>query len=320
MLYHSKQPLSDEQRNTLEHVVRGGKALGKVVEDLLDISRLKTGKVSPEKTFFDAHWAVESIIQRLLPIAEAKHVHIENAVEPGSRVHADNTLFAQVLQNLLSNAVKFSPPQDGVIRIFRPEGTMSTIAVEDNGVGMSEDVQGKLFRLEEKVSTEGTAGEQGTGFGMPFSHDIMIAHGGDLSVTSEIGAGSVFQATLPRVRPQVLLVDDEKVARTLARVHLKAIDVDVIEAEDGIDALNQLNEGLCPDLIVCDILMPNMDGFEVLLRLKENPTTSHIPIIMVTGDERIETREQALGLGADDFTTKPIVVHEFIPRVRRHVG
>lgn len=320
MLHYGKHPLSDEQRNTLEHVVRGGKALQKVVEDLLDISRLKTGKIAPEKEFFDAHWAVETVVQRLTPIAAAKHITIDNAVQSGTRLFADSTLFSQVLQNLLSNAIKFSPEHDGVVHIDCEAEDHARIRVTDNGVGMNEEVQQKLFRLEEKVSTPGTAGEEGTGFGMPFSYDIMRAHGGDLSVFSQIGEGSTFTAALPIVRPKVLLIDDEKVARTLARVHLQGIGVDVVEAENGVDALNQLEEGLQPDLIVCDIIMPEMDGFEVLQRLKENPVYNGLPVIMVTGDDRIDTREKALGMGADDFTTKPVVVHDFIPRVRRYVG
>ena len=310
----------EEGKELSQEIWMSGKRLLNVVEDLLDISRLQQGKITPHPRFLDAHYLVASALQPLAPIAQGKELAIDNQVAKGSRIYADPTLVGQVLQNLISNAIKFSE-SGGKIRIFTPHSNATAVAVQDKGVGIPEEVIPKLFRLEEKVSTPGTAGERGTGFGMPFSHNIMEAHGGALRVESQQGVGSTFFAELPMVKPRVMVVDDQSMARQILSMHLSTLDVEVVEAGDGRQALELLRERADkPHLILLDIVMPEMDGFELLERLQQDPTTDGIPVIMVTGDDKIETREKALRMGAVDFTVKPVVVHDLIPRVRRVVG
>ncbi|MBF0375408.1 MAG: response regulator, partial [Alphaproteobacteria bacterium] len=312
-------PLNDRHRDTLTYVLNGGRSLLAVVEELLDISRLQTGKVTPEPTFFDGSFLVESVMDRLRQLADAKEVMLANEVAPQTRLFADRGLFSQVIQNLLSNAIKFSR-EGQTVRIFTPPDRPSTIAVADQGVGIPPTSVPKLFRLDEKVSTEGTAGEKGTGFGLPLSNNIMLAHGGEIGVVSEQGQGSVFLASLPVVQPRVLLVDDEPMMRRMMAGHLLSIGVDVVEAADGGMALAILEKEPPPHLIVSDIVMPVMDGFGLLRAVKENDRLKRLPVIVITGDERMETRDQAIRMGAADFSVKPIVAHDFIPRVRRYVG
>ncbi|MBF0392375.1 MAG: response regulator [Alphaproteobacteria bacterium] len=312
-------PLNDRHRDTLTYVLNGGRSLLSVVEELLDISRLQTGKVTPEPTFFDGSFLVESVMDRLRQLADAKEVMLANEVAPQTRLFADRGLFSQVIQNLLSNAIKFSR-EGQTVRIFTPPDRPSTIAVADQGVGIPPTSVPKLFRLDEKVSTEGTAGEKGTGFGLPLSNNIMLAHGGEIGVVSEQGQGSVFLASLPVVQPRVLLVDDEPMMRRMMAGHLLSIGVDVVEAADGGMALAILEKEPPPHLIVSDIVMPMMDGFGLLRAVKENDRLKRLPVIVITGDERMETRDQAIRMGAADFSVKPIVAHDFIPRVRRYVG
>ena len=309
----------EESQELANEIWMSGKRLLNVVEDLLDISRLQQGKITPHPEFLDAHYVVSSAVQPLAQTAQGKEVTIVNQVAEGSRLYADPTLFGQVLQNLISNAIKFSE-NGGKIRVFTPPSQPTAVAVQDRGVGIPAEVIPKLFKLEEKVSTPGTAGERGTGFGMPFSHNIMEAHGGTLRVESQIGAGSTFFAELPVVKPRVMVVDDQSMARNILSMHLSTLDVEVSEAGDGREALAKLKGPQKPHLILLDIVMPEMDGFQLLEALQRDPATQSIPVIMVTGDDKIETREKALRMGAVDFTVKPVVVPDLIPRVRRVVG
>ncbi|GAB6040951.1 response regulator [Endothiovibrio diazotrophicus] len=310
---------AEELKELSTEIWMSGKRLLNVVEDLLDISRLQQGKITPYPEFLDAHYVVSASLQPLAQMAKGKEVTIVNQVAEGSRIYADATLFGQVMQNLISNAIKFSQP-GGRVRVFTPDSHPTTVAVQDRGVGIPPEVLPKLFRLEEKVSTPGTAGERGTGFGMPFSHNIMEAHGGLLRAESRPGAGSTFFAELPAVRPRVMVVDDQSMVRSILTMHLSTLGVDVIAAGDGREALALLRGPQKPHLILLDIVMPEMDGFQLLEALQRDPATQAIPVIMVTGDDKIETREKALRMGAVDFTVKPVVVHDLIPRVRRVVG
>jgi CheY-like chemotaxis protein len=146
----------------------------------------------------------------------------------------------------------------------------------------------------------------------------MLAHGGSIEIESQPGHGSVFHARLPFVEPVVLIVEDDPDERFVFRSRLEAMNARVCEAANG-------EEGLAiairqqPHLIISDIHMPVMDGFEMTKRLKQDPKTSMIPLIVMTSSSSIENREEVLRLGADDFVTKPIVENEFIPRIRRFI-
>ena len=251
-------------------------------------------------------------------MAEKKGISLENTVSESCRLYADPDLFGEVLRNLLANAVKFCR-KGHQINLFCLEEQPTTLVVEDNGVGISKKNQAKIFRLDEKISTVGTAGEHGTGFGLPFSSELMQAHGGSLTVVSEEGKGSSFFARLPEVIPHVLVLDDDIVFRKVLFHQLKLEQVAISEAENGTDALRLVAKHLF-HLIIADIQMPGMDGFEFLKELRSRPETRSIPTILVTGDDTIVTREKAFQLGADDFITKPFDYADFLPRVRRFLG
>jgi CheY-like chemotaxis protein len=175
-----------------------------------------------------------------------------------------------------------------------------------------------LFRPEVKTSDVGTAGERGTGLGLPYSREIMRAHRGDVTLHATGPAGSVFHATLPVVRPVVLVVDDERIARRVIAERLAVVDVEIVEAADGKEALERIAERT-PHLIVSDYLMPGVDGFDLLRRVKRDPSTGTIPFIMTTSDTKMETRDTALRLGADDFVVKPFTPEDFLPRVKKYI-
>ena len=310
--------LEPEQRKMLGHIVTTGAGLLRVVEELLDIGRLQLGTVSPRPRFLDAHYLVKQIVQRLEPQALAKGIEVDNQVAAGCRLYADPVLIGQVLQNLIGNAIKFSHP-GARVRVYRPPTGPAALAVQDKGVGIPDDVLPRLFRVEEKISTLGTGGEKGTGLGLPYCAGIMEAHGGRLWLESREGAGSTFYAELPEVVPRVLVVDDQASARQALLATLAELKLDISEAAGGAEALDIL-ERRPPHLVLLDIVMADMDGFAFLEAVADNPVVAGLPIIVVTGDGKMETRERAFALGAADFTVKPVVAQDLIPRVRHFVG
>ncbi|MBF0435033.1 MAG: response regulator [Magnetococcales bacterium] len=311
--------LQPSQHDLVNDMMATGRSLIELIEGVLNIGRLKSGKIIPDKTFFDLQFFTESVIQRVIHLAREKQITLENHIPTDVRIYADMSLFAAVVQNLLTNAIKFSRPGD-VISIRQPLSEGGTaVEVCDQGVGIPADVLPKLFNVSEKTTTPGTAGETGTGFGLPFSFDIMEAHGGSLTVQSEAGRGSVFCARLPQVKPRVMLVDDEAMDRFMVRSVLNQMDLEVLEMESGGEALARMEREV-PHLILSDVNMPDMDGMELLRRLKQDDATRKIPVILITGDDKTETRDLAFRLGADDFVEKPIILHDFLPRIRHHLG
>lgn len=310
-----KNSLDKTQKNIATRITENITGLVKMIDQLLNISRLQTGKIRPNPSFFDGHPLILLSIQHIAHMAKIKEVEIINEIKPDTRFYGDEVLLGEVVNNLLSNAIKFCSAGEKVT-IFTPESKDLTIAVQDTGKGISEKILPDIFKHEVKTTTKGTAGEKGTGLGLPFCKDIIEVHGGTLRVESSADSGTVFYADLPNVRPLVLLVDDSKHKRIAFGAYLRKIDAEVIESENGAEAIAKLKE--CkPHLLVTDIQMPVMDGFELLKYVRANLETKNLPVIVITADESIETREKAFQLGANDFVTASTSSNEFIPRVRR---
>lgn len=309
----------EEKNKMVGLAIDSGKEMMALIEDLLNVGKLKTGKLKPEKDFIDARLFAMKAKQEFDSIAGQKGIEIINSVPELSRIHADVILFYEVIRNLVSNAVKFCHKGDA-ITLFIPEGEKTVIAVSDTGVGIKPGRLGSLFKYEEKTSTRGTSGEAGTGLGLPLCRDIMEAHGGSLTVESVEGKGSTFFARLPAAKPVILVVEDELIDRRLIVGNInKIVEVKIIEAEDGKRAKECFGK-ITPDLVITDINMPEMDGFELLEFIKNNSKTENIPVIVVTRSIDIAEKKKAFQLGADDFVTKPLVLEDFIPRVGRFLS
>jgi signal transduction histidine kinase len=160
-----------------------------MIDQLLDIGRIKTGQMHIQKYRFSAWVCAEASIQKLRPVAEEKGVAIRNDLRRDATLFADAALIDRVFTNLLSNAIKFTP-HGGVVTVFRP--APGAVAIRDTGVGIDEKILPDLFRHEVKTSGVGTAGETGTGLGLPFCQDIMRAHGGALRVETGRGGTTIF--------------------------------------------------------------------------------------------------------------------------------
>lgn len=293
------------------------KGLLGMIDELLEISRINSGELRPRRGFIKTRLLVENIISRLRDMGASKGVSLINQISDNSRVYADPALFGEVIHNLVSNAIKFSRKGDEVT-VLSPSPEAPVIAVKDRGVGIAPGVAPHLFKQEVRTTTKGTAGEAGTGLGLPLCHDIMVAHGGTLFVESEPGRGSTFYASLPNIQPTIMVVDGDDADRFACRDYLQLIGASVVEASDGDMALNALKNTL-PHLMVVAVTRSGANGFTLIeeLRRRRRPMNERFPIIAATGDPSGDVREKAFRLGALDVITKPVLQHEFIPRVQR---
>jgi len=273
-------------------------SLMKMIDRLLDISRLRSGKMRVAKRFILTKYLMEDCLTRLCYSASEKGIKIKIDLPAGHRILADEHLFGEVVQNIVGNAVKFL--SDGnTVTIHIPEDEKGVIIISDDGPGIHAAMLPHLFSAEKKTNTKGTKGEKGMGLGLPLCHDIMKAHGGQITVESKEGDGATFRLTLPEAKATVLVVDDQEASRMEVVEQLQPMEVDVIEAASGVEALDRMAEAI-PHLVITDILMPDMDGWELLEFIRKSAVMDGLPVIVFTSSDEIEARERAFRMGAND--------------------
>lgn len=289
-----------------------------LIDDLLQMSRIKSGAISPRLAFTDAYHLFQYAVDFNSGAAERKGITVANLVPPRTRLYCDMKLTGEVVVNLISNAIKFSKKGD-TITISKKAGEPSTFFIKDTGVGIPLDRLSSLFRYEVPTSTTGTAGERGTGMGLPLSHELIKGQGGTLQIESSRGMGTTATISFPHVAPKALVVEDSNFDMEIARMFLKEIGIKVIEAEYGEEAL-RLMETALPHLVLLDVNLPDIDGFEILRRKGGNPKMAEIPVIVITGSVNPDIAEEAFRLGAVDFIKKPLQPEILTARVRRIVS
>ncbi len=191
-----RDDLSQEARELVVGAQMGCERMASMVESISAIGRVRNGKIRPKCARIQISSLLTSLVNSFLPVATNKGIQLTCEVDSTISIYADQTLLLEMLENLVSNAIKFCREGD-TIRLHVPSDQPSTIVVSDTGVGIAEDRIGTLFDYEEHTSTRGTAGEAGTGMGLPLAHEIAAAHGGKLEVDSSPGRGSSFYVRLP---------------------------------------------------------------------------------------------------------------------------
>ena len=289
-----------------------------MVDKLLDINLIKSGRIKPNKKFLKSRTFVERVTERLVTTADESGIALLIDIPDGHKIFVDSDLFSVVIQNLVHNAIKFSKKNDTVV-VFVPESKPQSIGVKDSGVGVPKNFMKDLFSPETQTSSQGVRGEKGSGYGLPLCYDIMEAHSGALTFESNADEGSTFFCEFLKADAVILLVDDHDVVKREIRNYLNGLDVEFIEAKNGYEAMERIID-VKPHIIITDILMPKMNGFELLDKLQKTSLTKSIPVIVMTSDQETETREKAFSLGAKDFVTKPIIPNDFLPRVKRFIS
>ncbi len=321
----------ETQIEFLEIINKEADRLTRLINNLLDLSRIEAGKMQWDFQELDLDEIVSCAAATLRGATEKKGLALEVSHRPGMLVRGDRDKLVQVLTNLIGNAIKFTP-QGGKVRVAAWKGEdRHEITVEDSGIGIPEKFLKTIFEKFGRVDTSETRDIKGTGLGLSIAHSIVQAHGGDVRVESEEGRGSTFRVVLPALktleRPRmalphrllsepgagrkVLVVDDEENIRRLLRHILESEGFQVLEARDGREALQKTREDR-PDMITLDIMLPDMDGFEVLQSLKENPELENVPVVILS---IVEDREKVFRMGAAGFLTKPIDRDALLNRV-----
>ncbi len=309
---------SDRVKAMIDAAIKSSDEMMALIENLLSISRLKTGVLTPQYEFLSLALIGSRTVADFKSLADGKGIDLRLEITDGGRIYADETLFTQAVQNIVANAIKFCGAGD-TITICTPPEEQATLCVKDTGPGIGEDVIEKVFQYGSNVSTTGTAGETGTGLGLPYTKEIMEAHNGSVTIESKMGQGSLFSLKVPHVRPKILVVDDNSSFRMVQKQFMSYLGVDIVEAVNGKEAL-ELIENMEFHLLITDIEMPEMDGLELLKTIKASIKTKSLPVIVITGKYGMEIREKVFQLGADDFLTKPLDNEDFIPRVRRFIS
>ena len=310
----------------LATVSRNARAQAQLVDDLLDVSRIVTGKLRLQSVTLDLTDLADAALQVLRPAAEAKRIQLDAHYQARPvLIVADPDRIQQVIWNLLSNAVKFTP-QHGRVRLeIALAGRDVQIEVRDTGEGIPESFLPHIFDRFRQGDSSTTRPHGGLGLGLAIARSIVELHGGTIDAASSgEKKGATFRVRLPlaviaerRSRPRepidlqplsharVLVVDDQKDERALLTAIFEHHGTEVRSAVSVQDAFEVL-ESWTPELIVSDLAMPHEDGYTLVRRLRATPVLQGIPAIAVTAHARPEDREAALAAGFDGYVSKPI--------------
>ena len=328
-------PLSGEQQQDVAQVNKSGQSLLGLINQILDLSKIEAGKMELAAERLHLPELVAEVLESIRPLAQEKGLRIDARLPVDlATVEADPTRLRQILINLLSNAVKFT--DRGRIEIWaQPSGRMMRISIRDTGMGISAESQKVIF--DEFVQGDGSSTRRhgGTGLGLSIVRKLVEMHGGAITVISEPGQGSTFTFTVPmwaaaptvpapraRVALQpargvpgraILVVDDDPGVRQLITRHLEQEGWRTVQATNAVDALQLARESQ-PVLVTLDIMMPDASGWWVLERLKEDPQTAGIPVLVVS---IVEDQRTVFALGASDYLSKPYDRRQLIERVKR---
>ena len=324
----------DEDKTTQEEFLKiineESERLTRLINDILDISKIEAGKIEWKDEFLYIEEILSISINAVLPIAEKKSIPIKKEIAPHLPfIFVDKDRLIQVFENLLSNALKFT--DNGEIKIgAKKVGNNLLCYVSDTGIGIELKDQKNVFNRFEQIEKKKLLGKtKGTGLGLAICKEIVERYKGKIWIESEAGQGSTFYFTLPvklkkkktkleiekipssLVKKVILVADDEPNIRRYLNFELSSAGFKVIEASNGTETIQMVKERN-PDLLILDILMPVEDGYDVLKELKTNPRLSSIPIIVLS---ILEDKEKGLRLGADAYLNKPLEKEKLLTKI-----
>ncbi|PIQ27038.1 hypothetical protein COW36_03170 [bacterium (Candidatus Blackallbacteria) CG17_big_fil_post_rev_8_21_14_2_50_48_46] len=327
-----KEQITDPHwQRYLKIIHNSGESLLALINDILDISKIEAGKLElhPEPT--ELQPLIQELELLLKPGFENKNLQFTVCLEPKlpPLLKLDALRLRQILINLLSNALKFTPQGSVELCLDYQAQTdhqgFLILEVRDTGLGMSQELQARIFHVFEQGHTSYRKEFEGTGLGLALTHKLTELMGGSLKVKSQLSQGSVFRLCLPvlvcqtsekvieetspvplNFEPASLLIADDKPENLLLlEALLEPFPLRIYTAENGQVAC-QVAQQFLPDLILMDIKMPVMDGVEALQVLRKDPRTAQIPMIALTAFSMQNEQEDLLELGFDDFLSKPI--------------
>ncbi len=354
MLAKPEKISTGELVNNLKLVQDNGQRLLSLVTQILDLQKLEARQVQPQYMQADMMALLNYLVDSFQSLVESKNITLDIECVPDLlMMDYDRDMFQKIFSNLLANAIKFTPDGGAVHVTAVASARWLELAVSDTGIGIPEEKLDSIFNLFYQVDNTSTRNQEGTGIGLTLVKELVELSGGNIRVESTPGTGSTFRVKLPIHQdapvaesqnystiekyskpdhgsaiaiaypvsdksdstPLILVVEDNPdVARYIGSCLER--DYRIQYATNGKRGIEQALESI-PDLVISDVMMPEVDGFEVCRFLKEDARTSHIPVILLTALSEIQDRLEGLRRGADAYLTKPFFEEELIITVEQ---
>ena len=352
LLGPSADPLTPDQRMAVEKVLKNGRHLLQLINDILDLSKLESGRMALSVETEDVTSIVSNCMLIVEPLIQSKKLTLTQEIQPNlSTLTTDIVKVRQILVNLLSNAAKFTEKGGILVKVAQQPNGMIAFAVKDSGIGIEKKNFDVVFEEFKQVDSSSTRKYKGTGLGLPIAKRLAKMLGGDLTLESEYGHGSTFTLTIPPTLPQqlqeawtkpperpaapalqtavpkavvsqltaaqgvqVLCIDDDPDVIEILRKYLIPEGYSIAGALSGDEGL-EIAAKIKPALITLDIMMPKKDGWQVLRELKENPATRDIPVII---HSIVDNKPLAMSLGAVDAMMKPADPKHLLALVKKY--
>jgi signal transduction histidine kinase/CheY-like chemotaxis protein/HAMP domain-containing protein len=341
-----ENPLNPIQRNQVEHILKAGKHLLELINDVLDLSRIESGHISLSIEEFRTTTLISEVFELLQPLLIEKNLSFKVLPQKtsGLSVIADRVRLKQVLLNIVSNAIKYNRPGGSVsITIRKLADKKILISVQDTGIGISPENLGEIFKPFQRIESN-IAIVEGTGIGLTISRRLVELMNCSLEAQSEEGKGSCFSITLPEgkgrlpleeaefvAKPdsahsknrennlQILYIEDNPANMDLVAAILFRHDLKLLQAPDANLGI-ELAKAHKPDLILMDINLPGMDGYEALKVIRTEPSLASVPVIALSAHSMESDIKKGLSAGFNDYICKPIQVAPFLKKVNHFLS
>lgn len=348
---------NDQLKEDMSMITSSGKRLSNLVNDILDFSKLKNFDIQLLQRPINLRVLADIVLRNHTPLIKGKNLQLINDIPKNlAAAYGDENRLQQVLYNLIGNAVKFT--EKGYIKINAQEKQdLIQVGVEDTGTGIPLDKQEVIFQEFEQGDGSTSRVFTGTGLGLSISKRLVELHGGQMWVESEIGKGSTFFFTLPVSREEattlttdsnlspvtqpilvprdtnlstavsmngnsavrILIVDDEPINQQVLKNHLAGNNFQLEQAMNGEEAIKIIEADSNFDLVLLDVMMPSMSGYEVCQKIREKYLPSELPVIMITAKNQLQDIVQGLSLGANDYLPKPFHKEELLARIKTQI-
>ncbi len=325
--------LNSKQDEYIHDIMTSGQDLLSLINDILDLSKIEAGRMELELTNFDIPIVMENSL--VLVKERASRHGIQLVLDVDERLGdftGDERKVKQVLLNLLSNAIKFTPDHGKITLKASPTNGLVEISVSDTGIGIAPEYHQRIFEEFQQVGGDQASKSEGTGLGLALAKKFVELHGGRIWVESEVGRGTMFTFTVPMRVPiteapeaptpmqaspsqsqLALVVEDDPRAVKILSAYLIEAGLTIEVASDGEAGIEKARS-LHPVVVVLDIILPKVDGWEFLSRIKADPECRDIPIIVVSV---VDERGKGFALGASDYLNKPVHREELIAAIQR---
>ncbi len=345
--------------HNLSMIAYSGRRLANLINDILDFSQLRNKNLTLVRKGVDVQVIADLVITLSRPLVKDKKLMLVNDIEEAVYfADADENRLQQIFYNLIGNAVKFT--DEGTVRVSAKHvDDQILVRVDDTGIGIAEKDYERVFHSFEQLDGATNRGHGGAGLGLAVTRRLVRLHGGDIRVVRKSSAGACFEFSLPawqgEVVPQsmdgktvitqiqmpmidepiipetllgtvtgesfrIMIADDDPINRQVLVNHLSLEHFQLMEMSDGSAVLDAFAEHPPCDLLLLDIMMPKVSGYEVCRRLRERYSVSELPIIFITARNQLPNLETGFQVGGNDYVIKPVSQNELILRVRTHLS